>query len=320
MRRVKPIRLKAEDLVKIVTPSHPITSLRNFRRGVKTLEILGFKAEPSKRAKAISEMYKAGTAEQRAEDINEAFANQEVKAIFMSCGGFSANEILSLIDYKAIQKNPKVIVGFSDGTTILDAIYAKTGLVTFYGFSIENFFMRATRYTIDSFLSLVQEGSTKFQPITKWKILKRGRATGRLIGGNLLSFANLLGTPYFPDTTKSILFFEEHDDDTQGIENSLDRLILAGIFRESGAQGIIFGKMVDIKIGSKDRDIKTQRPKNFTLYSILKKKLEPYKIPVLVNVDFGYTYKLMTIPIGIRAVLNLTRKKPIFRLLEPAIR
>lgn len=320
MRRIKAARLKAGDLVRVVTPSQPISSLRNFRRGVKTLESLGFKVEIAKHAKAIFGMYEAGTREQRAEDINEAFANEEVKAIFMSGGGFLANEILPLLDYKLIRKNPKIIVGFSDGATLLNAIYTKTGLVTLYGFSIEHFFRRATPYTVDSFLNLAQECKTNFQPITRWRILKRGKATGRLIGGNLLSFANLLGTPYFPDTSNSILFFEEHNDYSEDIKNSLVRLINAEIFKEGGVQGIIFGKIVDVTIGSGDPDTKKQKPKYFTFYWIIKDLFEPYKIPILANVDFGLTYRLMTIPIGMKAVLNLIKKEPRFRLQEPAVR
>jgi muramoyltetrapeptide carboxypeptidase len=320
MRRIRAVRLQTGDLVRVITPSQPIGSLRNFRRGIKTLESLGFKVEIAKYAKAVFGMYQAGTKEQRAEDINEAFANTEVKAIFMSGGGFLANEVLPLLDYKLIRQNPKIIIGFSDGATLLNAIYTKTGLVTFYGFSIEHFFRRATPYTIDSFLNLVQEGKTKFQPITKWRVLKRGKATGRLIGGNLLSFANLLGSQYFPDTTNSILFLEEHNDYSEDFVNSLVRLINVGIFKEGGVQGIIFGKMVDITVGSGDPDTKKQKPKHLTLYWIIKNLFEPYRIPILANVDFGVRYRLMTIPIGMKAALNLTKKEPRFRLQEPAVR
>ncbi len=320
MRIIKPERLKTEELVTVFSPSQPISSLKNFQRGVKTLEGLGFKVETAKNVEAVFGMYEAGTPEQRANDFNKAVADEKVKAIFMSGGGFLANKILPLLDYKLIQKNPKIIVGFSDGTTFLNAIYTKTGLVTFYGFSIERFFMRATRYTVESFLNLVQEVKTSFQPKTKWKILKKGKATGKLIGGNLLSFANLLGTPYFPDMGNSILFLEEHDDYSEDIENSLIRLINAGIFEKGQVEGIILGKTINITIGSRDPETKKwQRPKYFTLYRIIKSLFKSYKIPILANVDFGLTYRLMTIPIGIEAVLDLTKKEPFFELKEPAV-
>ncbi len=321
MRRIKATRLQTGDLVRVVAPSQPISSSRNFRRGVKTLESLGLEVEIAKHAKNVFGMYEAGTAEQRAEGLNESFANEEVKAVFMSGGGYLANEILPLLDYKLIRRNPKIIIGFSDGATLLNAIYAKTGLITFYGFSIEHFFKRATPYTVDSFLNLVQEGKTSLQPITRWKIFKRGKAIGKLIGGNLLCFANLLGSPYFPDTTNSILFLEEHDEWSEDFKNSLICLRNAGLFEKNNVQGIVFGKMANISVGSGDRDTKKwKRPKFFTLNWIIKDLLERYKIPILANVDFGLTYRLMTIPIGVKAVLNLNRKEPIFRLVGPAVR
>lgn len=321
MKIIKPEQLESGDLVTVFTPSQPISSLKNFWRGIRTLEGLGFKVKTAKNVEAVFGMYEAGTSEQRAFDFNRAIINKKIRAIFMSGGGFLANKTLPLIDYDSIRKNPKIIVGFSDGTTLLNAIYAKTGLVTFYGFSIERFFMRATKYTVESFLNLIQKSETCFQPTTKWKILKRGRATGRLVGGNLLSFANLLGTPHFPNITRSILFLEEHDDYSEDVENSLMRLINAGIFKKSGVQGVILGKMVNITVGSGDPETyKWQRPKYFTLYRLIKKLLKPYKIPVLANVDFGLTYKLMTIPIGVKAVLDLTKSEPIFKLKEPAVR
>lgn len=321
MKTVKAERLKKGDLVTVFSPSQPISNSRNFWRGVRTLQSLEFKVETGKHVETVLGMYEAGTPEQRAADFNRALVGRKIRAIFMSCGGFLANKILPLLDYDLIRKNPKIIVGFSDGTTFLNAIYAKTGLVTFYGFSIERFFTRATKYTVESFLNIVQDGKTDFQPKTRWKILRKGRATGKLIGGNLLSFANLLGTSYFPDATNSILFLEEHDDYSEDIENSLVRLINAGLFEKDMVQGVVLGKMINITVGSGDPEThKLQRPKHFTFYRIVKNLLKPCKVPILANVDFGLTYKLMTIPIGIEAFLDLTKGEPVFELKEPAIK
>ncbi len=323
MRLKKPPKLQEGDLVTVVSPSQPISSRRNFNRGVKTLRNLGFNVVPSKYVEAVCGMYEAGTPEQRVCDLHAAFADQNVRAIFMSGGGFLANKVLPMLDYNLVRKNPKIIVGFSDGTTLLNAIYAKTGLATFHGFSIERFFKRASPYTVDSFLRTVQQGGVYFFPRTKWRILKPGRVTGRLLGGNLLSFANLLGTEYMPDTSKSILFFEEHDDYTEDVENSLSRLINAGIFGPGGVRGLIFGKFVNVDVGSGDRDIqKWGIPKGFTFYKIIERLFSDYNIPILANVDFGLINTKLTIPVGVRAVLDLTRHKtrPFFKLVEPAVR
>jgi len=323
MRIIRPKKLKNGDAVMVVSPSQPIASLNNFDRGVKTLNNLGFEVKLSRYVTAAFGMYEAGTAEQRNADLMEAFSNKEVKGIFMSGGGFLANKVLPLLDYNLIRKNPKVILGFSDGTTLLNAIFAKTGLVSFHGFSIEHFFKRSTPYTVDSFSRIVQNSGIHFYPRTNWRILKPGRTTGRLLGGNLLSFVNLLGTSYCPDLTQSILFFEEHGDYSEDVENSLVRLLNADILGGRLVQGIIFGKFVDIIIGSSDKDTKKwKRPKGFTFYQILKRLFADYSIPVLANVDFGQTSTPLTMPIGVKAVMDLTghKERPYFKLLEPAVR
>lgn len=307
----------------VVAPSQPISSLRNFNRGVKTLNDLGFEVHLSQNINAHFGRYEAGTADQRAADLNQAFQDKSVKGVFMSGGGFLANKVLPLLDYSLIRKNPKVIMGFSDGTTLLNAIFAKTGLVTFHGFSIEHFFKRSTPYTVDSFSRIVQNGGIHFYPRTNWRILKPGRAIGRILGGNLLSFVNLLGTSYCPDLTKSILFFEEHDDYSEDVENSLTRLINADILGGNLVQGIIFGKFINITIGSNDADTKKWKtPKGFTFYQILKRLFADYSVPVLANVDFGLTNTPLTMPIGIKAVMDLTghKERPYFKLIEPAVR
>lgn len=321
MEIIKPPKLKKGDLVTVVSPSQPISNRAHFWRGVKTLENLGFQVIPAPHVEAVYQMYKAGTAEERAQDLNEAFANKKIKAIFMSIGGYLANEVLPLLDYSLIKKNPKIIVGFSDGTTILNALYARTGLVTFHGFSIQRFFVKATPYTVDSFLNIVQRGKKFFIPKTRWQILKKGKASGRLVGGNLLCFANLLGTRYFPDIKNSILFLEEHDDYTEEIENALRRLANAGIFSKGGVKGVIFGKMVNITIGSPDPETrKWPKPKNLTLYRILKDFFQNYRLPVLANVDFGAIAHPLTIPIGIKALLDLNNRQIVFCLKESAVK
>lgn len=323
MRIIRPKKLRDGDRVMVISPSQPIASRRNFNRGIRTLEGLGFKVEKSPNAEAVFGMYEAGTYEQRISDLHLAFSDKKIRGIFMSGGGFLANKLLPFLDYELIRKNPKVMVGFSDGTTLQNAIFSKTGLINFYGFSIEHFFKRSTPYTVDSFSRTTRKGSVYFFPRTNWRILRPGRVSGRLLGGNLLSFVNLLGTSYCPDLTQSILFFEEHDDYSEDVENALVRLINADILGGKFVQGIIFGKFVNVDIGSNDPDTRQWKsPKGFTMYQILKRLLAPYSIPVLANVDFGLTNTPLTLPIGAKVVMDLTKHKDrcYFKLKEPAVR
>ena len=319
METIRPPGLKKGDRVMIVTPSEPINSQRSFRRGVKTLEELGFQIEFSKYHR-LAYFYKAGLPEKRAEDINSAFADPKIKGIFMATGGFSATEVLPLLDYDLIRKNPKLIMGFSNGTVLSNAIFAKTGLVTFYGFCVEYFFWRKTSYTIDSFLNMTSRGERVFTQRTKWKNLRDGRAVGKLIGGNLTSFVQLIGSPYLPDLTNGILFLEEHYDWSQDIEAHLMHLRLADFFGENKIQAVVFGKFYDVDIGSGDCEYRgVKKPRGFTLYSIFKEKI-PKNIPILANVDFGSITSLATIPIGVEAEIILRRnQRPQFKLMKPAV-
>ncbi len=320
MEIIRPPGLKEGDTVVVLTPSEPINSWRNFRRGVKTLESLGFKIKFGKYIKSIYQIYKAGTPEQRAEDLNLAFANPEIKGIFMATGGYSATEVLPLLDYDLIKNNPKVIMGFSNGTVISNAIFAKTGLITFYGFCIEYFFRRKTPYTIDSFLNMANLGGLDFIQRTKWKNLRNGKAIGKLMGGNLRSFIKLIGTSYLPDLTGGILFLEEHNDWSQDVEADLVQLEQADFFEEGKIQAVLFGKFYDVEIGSGDCEYRNaKKPKGFTLYHIFREKI-PQHIPILANVDFGLISSLATIPIGVEAELSLRRGQcSQFKLIQPAV-
>lgn len=323
MRISRPKKLRQGDLVTVLSPSQQIGSRRNLNRGIHTLEGLGFRVQKSANAEAVYGMYEAGTPEQRIFDLHSAFSNKDNRGIFMSGGGFLANKLLPLLNYDLIDKNPKVFVGFSDGTTLLNAIFAKTGLITFYGFAIEHFFKRSTPYTVDSFSRIVKDGGVYFYPRTQWHVLKKGRASGRLLGGNLLSFVNLLGTPYCPDLKNSILFFEEHDEASEDMENSFTRLINANVLGGNMVQGIILGKFIDVDVTSDSPEIKRLiPPKGFTLHNIIKKLFENYDIPILANVDFGLISTPLTIPIGAGAVMDLTghKDRPYFKLSDSAVR
>lgn len=332
MKIIHPPKLNIGDTIGIVSPSQPVTNKRYYQHSIRALEKLGFKVILGKNA--LRHLgYMAGTTEERVDDLHDMFSNPAVKAIFTSSGGFVSHHLLRYLDYDLIRRHPKIICGFSDLTTLLNAIFKKTGLITFYNFSIEKFGAKSSDFTIKSFLDMFisDSPSMTLPQKSRWSILRKGRAEGRLIGGNLLTFVNNLNLQeYSPDPRrdrgKYILFFEEHGTDLEELDNSLHRLGLGGIF--SHLQGIVIGKITDVDRTGKAQRIPTVRdrefqnrstPKNLTINQIFKKIFREYqvRIPIVRNVDYGYTRDKISMPIGAMAALNLNHPdQPSIKLLE----
>ncbi len=334
MKIIRPPQLHIGDTVGVVSPSAPVTNKGTYRRSIGILKQLGFKVVLGKNALHYLG-YMAGTVEERVDDLHDMFANQEVKAIFSSAGGFVSQHLLRHLDYGLIKKNPKIICGFSDLTTLLNAIFKKTGLITFYNFSIEGFAKKNSDFTIKSFMDMLvaDEPPVILPQKSRWKIIRKGKAEGRLIGGNLLTIANSLNLKeYWPDSPKDrqkyILFFEEHGTDLEELDNSLHRLGLAGVY--SRIAGIIIGKVNDINHDGKPRQIPTgdfeyqlkPKPRSLTVNRLFTKIFKDFsvRVPIVRNVDFGYIRDKITMPIGTKVMLNLNNpNEPYIKLLEKPV-
>ena len=153
-----PPRLRPGDTIGIITPSAPISSspspepMKELERGINFLQDLGFKVALSKHA--LKETgYSAGTAVERADDINAMFADKNVRAIISSHGGTTVNSCLEFLDWQVIEQNPKILMGFSDLTVLLLALYSKVGLVSFHGNMVMwHFGMNPSDYDRQEFL------------------------------------------------------------------------------------------------------------------------------------------------------------------------
>lgn len=335
MKIIHPPKLHIGDTVGIISPSAPVTSKSYHRRSIRILEKLGFKVVLGKNV-LRSLGYMAGTPEERASDLHEMISNPQVKAIFTSSGGFVAHHLLRILNYDLIRKNPKIICGFSDLTTLLNAIFKKTGLITFYNFSIERFNEKATDFTVKSFKEMfVSDAPLQALPQrSHWRVIRKGRAKGRLIGGNLLTFTNNFNLKeYSPtlgqDKKKYILFFEEHGTDFEELDNSLHRLGLLGVYNQLA--GIIIGKISNVTGRGRVQPIPTgdpeyqkrPRPRGLTLNHILSRIFAEYHvhIPIVANVDFGNVRNRLSMPIGAMVDLNLNKPdQPTIKLLENPVR
>jgi len=329
---IKPKHLKEGDKIGIVSPSSTIKNFpRRLDRGIKALKDLGLEVVLGKNAKN-SQGHNAGTSEERAEDINNFFRDKEIKAIICSTGGWNANAVLPLLDYKLIKNNPKIFCGFSDITALNLAIHKKTGLVTFNGptvlptfgefekpfnYSVQwfkkNLFQNSPIGKIDNPEKFTEEilwwekeddRKRKTIPATLPKFLTIGFGEGKLIGGNLITLCILGGTEYMPDFDDAILFLEEEGESTSSVERRLFYLEQLGILQK--IKGILFARPSNFTTDSEYR----------TLYDILNEFGNKYKIPVIADLDFGHTDPMMTLPIGIKVRIDSQKRE--IEILESA--
>ena len=188
MTDLLPLRLSAGDTIGVIAPSDPVLPDQENRlhMGIAYLTDMGFTVKIGAHIRSKALGYTATPAE-KAEDINRMFADPDVRAIICAQGGDSANAPLTLIDWDAIRQNPKVFMGLSDITVLLNAIYQQTGLVTFHGNDILwGFGNDLAEYERAEFIRTVLNGELGPIPPNRPRVnVRAGQASGKLLGGNL---------------------------------------------------------------------------------------------------------------------------------------
>lgn len=298
----KPATLRKGDTVGIISSGFRILQDVDLQYAIERLQNLGLQV---KVGKAVLKQYGylAGTDQERADDINQFFADPEVKAIIQLRGGFGSARVLDLLDYSLIAKNPKILLGMSDTTALLLAIYQKTGLVTFHG---PNAGKPWPTFTLDYIKALLFENQmlTFKNPDTpaddlimtqdRIEVIHKGRAQGRLIGGNLAVVLSMLGSTYLPDFTGAILFIEEINEAHYRIDRMLTQLKLAGILDK--LNGIVIGKCMNCG---------THYPANaLRLMQIFNDHLKPLNIPAWYGAMISHENRIFTLPIGITVEID----------------
>jgi muramoyltetrapeptide carboxypeptidase len=317
---MKPPKLHPGDTVAIISPSNTITDTRDVAEKAKAAfeKATGLKAIWSPNAFG-SHYYSAGTARQRLEDFHWALLEPEIRGIIFSVGGNTAVELVTGLDYDLIRNNPKVIVGISDATTLLNPITAKTGLVTFLGLEFLDFAIEPMAYEVASMKQAWLTGEMgKIQPNKDWRdfddlptsykgwtTIKKGKATGKIVGGNFSSFAQLYHTEYMPSVEGAIIFMETYKEHKKGIHQALAALRLWGAFDK------ISGLVIGYCVGSDD----PEKPGNDrAMADIVREATEGYDFPVMQIGEVGHNVENIMLPIGARAELDATNKT--FTILE----
>lgn len=281
--------LKPNGTVGICTPSH-VAKYEEYQATIKAIRSRGFQVFEADNLYKATYGYLA-TPEERAADFNQLIRNPEVELVLFG-GGEGSNELLPYIDFESIKQNPKRICSFSDGTTILDAVYAKTGLETYYG-QAPYLFDDFQDYDYENFQKHLVQGDAKVHiPNSEWKAQTIGTAEGILIGGYARNFAMLLGNRYFPinHDEKYLLFIEDHKmfggvDYVSAMLSHIEQTDFIDC-----VTGLIFGHYAERSYPE--------------LLNRLKRFGERYHIPVVYCDDFGHGTNHAILPIGRRAQLD----------------
>lgn len=180
---LKPKLLKTGDTIGVIAQSEPITEdiMEEIETSKNLLNELGINVKFSRHAFNNPTGY-GETAKHKAEDINEMFADKEVKGILCAIGGYNSNSVFDYLDFEMIKDNPKIICGYSDPTSIINMIHEKTGLVTFHGPNFKTLSSIETDYGYKEFKKRFIEGDLRLgNEEDEYKTIKSGTAEGELL-------------------------------------------------------------------------------------------------------------------------------------------
>lgn len=312
----KPPRLRQGDVVGLIEPAgftDDAFDLEDVKRNIIAMGLVPRSAPHLDHRHG----YLAGTDRDRAADINRLHANPDVKALFAVRGGWGCARILPYLDFATIRANPKLLVGFSDITALHLAYAARAGFTTIHGPVASSSW---NRFSWDYFRAVAFDGDTPtfanpqghedrlVQRIGTIRTFGKGKATGRLLGGNLTVLTALMGTPWLPDFSGAILFLEEVGEQPYRIDRMLTQLSLGGILGRLA--GVVFGQCTDCAPSGPSYG-------GFTVSQILDQHFSPLGIPVFQGAQFGHVASQFSLPVGVRAEMDADAGT--IRLLEPAV-
>lgn len=283
-------------IIGIIAPSSPVPN-GIIENSVAYFEDQGFIIKIGKNLKK-SELFAAGTDEQRAADIMSMFKDPDVSAIITTNGGTCSIRTLPLLDYEVIRKNPKPIIGYSDATALQLGIYSKTGGISFTGFdcsdikngSIDNRILSTLTHCLNEESYFIQGGTT----------VNYGCITAPLIGGNLMCLLNLMGTPYQPDYSNKILLIEDVGIEPYLVEGMFSQLYVAGIL--NNVLGVVIGTFIECTA----QHFSAQ---GGTVEDIIDFWCKRISVPCIKNFSYGHIENRYVLPIGQMATLDATNCK-----------
>ncbi|MBD2362092.1 LD-carboxypeptidase [Anabaena minutissima FACHB-250] len=303
---IKPPRLKVGDTVGLVAPAG-IFDPKYIEVGQQYLTQLGLK---TKLGKHILDRYGylAGKDSDRAQDLNDMFADNSVTAILAIRGGWGCNRILPLLNYPLIRSHAKILMGYSDITALLLAINARSRMMTFHGPVATSTW---TPFMLDYLKRILFHGEAvtlenNNSPEGQVQTISPGKSRGKLVGGNLSVLSAMVGSPYLPSWYKNILFVEDTNEDIYRVDRMLTQLKNAGILHQ--ISGFIFGQCSDCSQGDEP---------SLTLMQVLQDHILPLEIPAWYGAMIGHIQDKFILPIGLSVEIDATLGT--IKLLEAAV-
>jgi len=304
---VKPPALRPGDTVGIVAPASNVKQ-SELEAGCEALRRAGYK--PFYLDSIVQrDLYFAGSSTRRARELEEMFAQDDVRAIICARGGYGSNYLLEELDLAKVTSNPKIFVGYSDLSTLLTH-FLDAGLVTFHGPMVAKDWSQEDGVNLDSWLAAVTQQASWSVPVDAHVIsLANGDAEGILYGGCLSILVASLGTAYEIKTDDTILFLEDLAAKPYQVDRMLMQLKLAG--KLDKVRGLIFGEMIDC----------VQAPnQDYTLQQVITRIVSELRIPVAYGLKSGHvTSNNITLPLGVRARLKVSQAQVKITILESAV-
>ena len=323
---ILPYKINKGDTIGIFSPSYPASAtwINGISRDVLFLQEKGFNIKYGSLT-GKKDFYRSGSIKERADELNELIVSPDVKCIMSVAGGCVSNSLLPYINYDYLLKNPKIIIGFSDVTAILLAVYAKTGLITYYGPNLSCFGRKPplhfeTYQYMQNIISEPHKAPYILSAPIHWTedyidadedieytmfennmvTLNNGIAEGRLIACNLNTLMGFMASEYMPEIKNGdILLIEDKGLDAETMEKEYSMLKISGIFDKIG--GLIIGKQIDFN----------NRGTGRKHYEILQEVMGRIDFPVLAEFDCSHSMPMLTVPIGCKIKLDATKHQVI---------
>lgn len=308
----RPPRLRVGDTVGLVSPASTMSSEDGLDRAEHWIRGMGLVPRFGPHAGGRYG-YLAGTDEQRAADLNAAYADPEVRAVFAVRGGWGGARILPLLDWRTIRANPKLLIGFSDTTALHLAFAARAGFATIHGGNATSSWRKASweslwRLAFAADTPTLGGAEIEAETGRPARTIAGGRATGRLLGGNLTILSTLMGTGWLPDFKGAVLFLEDVNEAEYRVDRMFQQLKLAGVL--DGLAGVIFGQCT--RCATTEADYA-----GFTIEQLVDHYFAPLGIAAVTGFDTGHIANQLSLPSGARVELDADART--VRLLEAIV-